>query len=99
MWKRLDHPNIVAFKGVTLNPLQLVSEWMPGGELREYIKGNPDTNPVNLVGPLLPTSARHLTSRLSCSALPKVLLISTHVMLFTEISKGYVSLRTPVHPF
>ena len=53
MWKRLDHPNIVAFKGITLNPLQLVSEWMPGGELRNYIKQNPDTIRINLVGSFL----------------------------------------------
>ena len=51
MWKCLDHPNIVAFKGATLNPLQLVSEWMPGGELRRYLKKNPDANHINLVGP------------------------------------------------
>jgi len=61
VWKRLDHPNVVAFKGITLDPLQLVSEWIPGGELREYLKGNPNTNPISLVGPFLPVSARYLT--------------------------------------
>ncbi|KAF9789504.1 kinase-like domain-containing protein, partial [Thelephora terrestris] len=49
VWKHLDHPNIVPFKGVTLDPPQLVSEWMPGGELREYIKKNPSTNLINLL--------------------------------------------------
>ena len=61
MWKRLDHPNIVPFKGMTLNPLQLVSEWMPGGELREYIKKNPDANRISLVGSFLPASTQYLT--------------------------------------
>jgi len=61
MWKHLDHPNVVAFKGITLNPLQLVSEWIPGGELREYIKKNPDANHANLVGSFLPTSVQYLT--------------------------------------
>ena len=61
MWKYLDHPNIVAFKGVTLNPLQLVSEWMPGGELQEHLKKHPNANPISLVGPFLSTSALHLT--------------------------------------
>ena len=32
MWKRLTHPNIVPFKGVTLDPLRIVSVWMPGGD-------------------------------------------------------------------
>ena len=49
MWKHLNHPHIVPFMGVTLEPLQLVSGWMPGGELRSYIKENPCTNPTSLV--------------------------------------------------
>ncbi|KAF9642665.1 kinase-like protein, partial [Thelephora ganbajun] len=49
VWKQLDHPNIVPFKGATLDPLQLVSEWMPGGELREYVKNNSGTNPISLL--------------------------------------------------
>ncbi|KAF9641912.1 kinase-like protein, partial [Thelephora ganbajun] len=49
VWKRLNHPNIVPFKGVTFEPLQLVSEWMPGGELREYVRGNREANLVNLL--------------------------------------------------
>jgi len=61
VWKRLNHPNIVPFKGVTLNPLQLISEWMPHGELREYIKENQYMNRVGLVGSSLPTHMQHLT--------------------------------------
>ena len=53
MWKCLDHPNIVAFKGVTLDPLQLVSEWMSGGELRKHLEEHRDVDLVNLVGPIL----------------------------------------------
>ena len=49
MWKHLNHPNIVPFKGVTFDPLQLVSEWMPGGDLREYVKNSRDTNLIILV--------------------------------------------------
>jgi len=56
VWKHLDHPNVVALKGITLNPLQLVSEWMSGGELRDYIKQNPNANRINLVGSFLPLS-------------------------------------------
>jgi len=50
VWKRLIHPNIVPLLGVTPTPLQLVSEWMTGGSLAEYIKKNPDTNRLGLVG-------------------------------------------------
>jgi len=60
MWKRLDHPNIVPFKGVTFEPPQLVSEWMEGGELREYIRNNPHANLVSLVSPPLHPSKDHL---------------------------------------
>jgi len=41
--------------GVTLKPLQLVSGWMPGGELRSYVKENPHANLINLVSQLPPT--------------------------------------------
>ena len=61
MWKHLKHPNIITLKGITFNPLQLVSEWVPSGELREYIKKNTDANPINLVGLFLPTSVPQLT--------------------------------------
>ncbi|KAF9790758.1 kinase-like domain-containing protein, partial [Thelephora terrestris] len=48
-WKRLEHPNVVAFIGVTRNPLQIVSDWMPNGTLREYIINNPGANRVDLL--------------------------------------------------
>ena len=49
MWKRLKHPNIVGFIGVTQNPLQFVSEWVPNGTLTEYLDVNPDANRIGLV--------------------------------------------------
>ncbi|KAF9779315.1 CNH domain-containing protein [Thelephora terrestris] len=44
MWKRMRHPNVVAFIGVTRDPLQFVSEWMVNGTLSEYLDKNPDAN-------------------------------------------------------
>ena len=49
MWKRLKHPNIVGLIGVTRNPLQFVSEWMPNGTLTEYLGDNPGANRIGLV--------------------------------------------------
>ena len=49
MWKRLRHQNIVPFIGVTQDPLQFVSEWMPNGTLTQYLSQNPGVNRVNLV--------------------------------------------------
>ena len=48
--KRLTHSNIVPLLGITPSPLQLISEWMPGGDLTEYIKKHPDTDRLDLVG-------------------------------------------------
>lgn len=48
----LRHPNIVPFLGVENRPdprLRLVSAWMPGGCVREYIKGNPNSNRQSLI--------------------------------------------------
>ena len=50
MWKHLDHKNIVPLLGITSTPLQLISEWMPNGNLTEYIGMRPDTDRLGLVG-------------------------------------------------
>ena len=49
MWKRLRHQNIVPFIGVTQDPLQFVSEWMPNGILTDYLGENPGVNRISLV--------------------------------------------------
>ena len=57
MWKRLRHQNIVPFIGVTQDPLQFVSEWMPKGTLTEYLGQNPGVNRVDLVSSSLVITA------------------------------------------
>ena len=52
-WEHLKHRNILPLLGITVAPLQLVSHWMSGGDLREYIKKNPSAHRVGLVGSLL----------------------------------------------
>ena len=51
MWKRISHPNIVPFLGVPKAPapLSMVSEWMPNGNVRDYVRKNPDTSRLQLV--------------------------------------------------
>ena len=57
MWKHLRHRNIVPFIGVTRDPLQFVSEWMPNGTLTQYLGKNPGVNRVDLVSfPLVTTT-------------------------------------------
>jgi serine/threonine protein kinase len=50
VWKRLTHKNIVPLLGITPTPLQLISDWMPGGDLTEYIKKDPNVGRLDLVG-------------------------------------------------
>ena len=50
MWKRSVHPNIVPLLGITPDFLHLISEWIPGGGLTDYIKKNPGADRVGLVG-------------------------------------------------
>jgi len=50
MWKRLTHPNILPLLGITITPLQLVSNWMPGGDLPGYIEKRSDADRLKLVG-------------------------------------------------
>lgn len=49
MWKRLDHKNIVPLLGITTAPLQLVSKWMPDGNLMEYVGKHSNTNRHDLL--------------------------------------------------
>ena len=57
MWKKLRHPNVVPFVGVTQNPLQFVSEWMPNGTLTEYVSENPGVNRIGLVSLTTPITS------------------------------------------
>ena len=50
VWKRLVHENIVPFLGVNLDPLQLISEWVTGGDLSQYVNTNPSADRIGLVG-------------------------------------------------
>lgn len=52
IWKRLKNDNVVPFIGVTFTPLQIVSEWMSGGDLTAHIKSKPQTKRIALVSPL-----------------------------------------------
>ena len=49
MWKRLKHPNIIPFVGITTSPFQIISKWMPNGTLMDFVEGNPDANRISLV--------------------------------------------------
>ena len=51
IWKRVSHPNIVPFLGVSEAPapLSMVSEWMPNGNVRGYVAKNPDVSRLQLV--------------------------------------------------
>lgn len=94
MWKRLIHPNIVPLIGITLKPLQLISAWMPGGELKDYIAKNPNTNRLRLVGVPLLLCPMMLTPSPSYLALLTVLITSTAATWSTAISRGCVIFST-----
>ena len=49
MWKHLIHPNILPLLGITITPFQLISNWMSGGDLPEYLEQNPDADRLQLV--------------------------------------------------
>ena len=51
MWKRVSHPSIVPFLGVSEAPapISMVSEWMPNGNVRDYVGKNPGASRLQLV--------------------------------------------------
>ena len=51
IWKRMVHPNVVPLLGIIVSQQpQLVSNWMPGGDLSKYIKENHKVDRLGLVG-------------------------------------------------
>jgi len=57
IWKRLSHPNVLPLLGVSVSRdpqyFRIVSEWMPNGNVMEYIRSNPQTNRLRLVSPAI----------------------------------------------
>ena len=49
VWKNTVHPNVVPLLGVTTDPIQLISGWMPDVDLTGYIANHPDADRLNLV--------------------------------------------------
>ena len=77
MWKHLEHKNIVPLLGITSNPLQLISEWMVGGDLTDYIKKHPGADRLDLVGPPSIVFDPTLTPTTSYLISPKAFTFST----------------------
>jgi len=50
---RLNHPNVVRCLGATTNPLQIVMDLMPNGEVMNYLKKYPNVSPVHFVSLLV----------------------------------------------
>ena len=61
VWKHLTHPNIIPLLGVTIDPPQLISDRMPGGNLTEYIANHPDADRISLVNDISVSSCEMLT--------------------------------------
>jgi len=90
VWKRLGHPNIVPFLGITPTPLQLISKWMPGGNLTEYIKKCPGADRLGLASTPAVIFDPTLTLATSYLMSLKVFTFSTSAIWFTAISKESV---------
>jgi len=50
VWKNLAHPNVVPLLGITTDPIQIVSGWMPDVDLTRYIANHPEVDRLSLVG-------------------------------------------------
>ena len=50
VWAELNHPNILQCFGVTVDPFQIVTVWMPNGQAMVYAQEHQDADRVRLVG-------------------------------------------------
>ena len=41
VWMRLKHPNVVQCLGATINPPQIIMDWMTRGEVMECVQKDP----------------------------------------------------------
>ena len=55
MWRFLRHPNILSLIGASISQTQfaMASEWMPNGNINQFIKAHPEVNRLGLVRVLL----------------------------------------------
>ena len=51
--KRLSHPSVVSFIGVTTDPFQMVAERTSDRHPMEYFEEHPEADRISLVSPLL----------------------------------------------
>ena len=60
VWKRLAHPNVVPLLGAAVVPCppQLISDWVLGRNLTEYVKNYPEADRIGLVGTLPQSDGR-----------------------------------------
>jgi serine/threonine protein kinase len=51
-WKAVQHPNVLPLLGVAIagDRTVMVSEWMAGGNIKEFIETHPNANRYKLVG-------------------------------------------------
>lgn len=56
-WRHLIHPNILPLLGISMvtdsNYFDILTEWMPNGNLMQYAKSNSEANRVQLVTMLI----------------------------------------------
>lgn len=57
MWKSLQHPNVLPLLGVSMseNRFAMISEWMPNGNINQFVKARPEENRLELVRPTFVT--------------------------------------------
>jgi serine/threonine protein kinase len=50
-WKAIQHPNVLPLLGVAIagDQIAMVSEWMAGGNIKEFIETHPNANRYKLV--------------------------------------------------
>ena len=57
-WKTLQHPNILPLIGVTMSESQfaMISDWMVNGNINDFVKAHPGSDPLELVDFQSPSS-------------------------------------------
>ena len=87
IWKRLNHENVLPFRGVdtSIFQLALVYDWCDDGNVTQYLESHPDASrPKLVIVPPVPRAFNHLNDLSSCCRSPKGFNISTLSMSSME---------------
>lgn len=101
LWKRLKHPNVLPFLGVSTTLFQfcMVSDWIPHGNVVEFLRENPEANRFSLVSKIYIAPDNFLSSSPKASRCYQRASLSARNRFYSRGSERSTELRKLFVPY